>query len=526
VLTPSCWETYPGFENYRGRALYETDFTLPDDASGRGNCRLEFKGVSHGAKVYIDDALAGTHYGSYTPFTVLLKNAAPGLHRLKVEADNSYGAEYPLDIPNDYYSYGGLSRPVLMEQIPDISLDAVHITPLFEQNHWRAKVAVFCSNLSDAVKTVSLSLSLQGTNTRFENIDSRPGKHKIIEALIDCPVVQAWSPENPQLYTLETLLFVDGIAADDLIERIGFRTLSVEGSRIVLNGEALYIKGFCRHEDHPQYGCALPLEAMAADLRLIKDLGGNSLRTSHYPNDERFLDLCDELGILVWEENHARGLSEEVMRNPLFEGACEQVISEMIYAHYNHPSIYIWGILNECASDTAYGRDCYAKQFALIRSLDAGRPCSFASCQFLRCLCQDLPDVLSWNIYPYWYEDKTAADKLDETWRYAQAHNGGMGDKPFLVTEIGAGALYGFRSPAAEKWSEEYQAEALRKQLTEVMADERCSGVYIWQFCDVRVSREWFKIRPRCHNNKGVVDEYRRPKLAYQTVKELFKRFA
>ena len=77
------------------------------------------------------------------------------------------------------------------------------------------------------------------------------------------------------------------------------------------------------------------------DLLLLKDLGANSVRTAHYPNDERFLDLCDELGILVWEENHARGLSLEQMQNPNFEPQAEQVTREMVLFHYNHPSIYI-----------------------------------------------------------------------------------------------------------------------------------------------------------------------------------------
>lgn len=91
------------------------------------------------------------------------------------------------------------------------------------------------------------------------------------------------------------------------------------------------------------------------------------MRTTHYPNDELFLDLCDEMGILVWEENHARGFVTEEMKRPHFEEQCEDTIREMIRAHYNHPSIYIWGILNECGSDSEFGRACYDAQFQLIR---------------------------------------------------------------------------------------------------------------------------------------------------------------
>ena len=142
--------------------------------------------------------------------------------------------------------------------------------------------------------------------------------------------------------------------------------------------------------------------------------------TVFFPYDERFLDLCDEQGILIWEENHARGLSENNMKNENFERQAEQVIHEMIEAHYNHPCIYIWGILNECASDSEYGKECYQKQFNLIRSMDVSRPCSFASCKFKTDICFGLPDVVSYNIYPLWYHDTPADEYLNDLYQWIQ----------------------------------------------------------------------------------------------------------
>lgn len=152
------------------------------------------------------------------------------------------------------------------------------------------------------------------------------------------------------------------------------------------------------------------------------------------------------------------------MRNPHFEQQCEDCIREIIKFHYNHPSIYIWGILNECASYTEY-----------------------------------LSDLYDW----------------------IQTDTEGSG-KPFLITETGAGAIYGYRTPTHVKWSEEYQAEALNEQIVAIFEQEGCNGIYVWQFCDVRVCYSWFDKRPRTMNNKGIVDEYRRPKLAYETVKKWF----
>ena len=240
----------------------------------------------------------------------------------------------------------------------------------------------------------------------------------------------------------------------------------------------LRIRGVCRHEDHPHFGCALPYSAMAYDLMLLRSLGANLVRTAHYPNDEVFLDLYDEAGIL-----------------------------------------------NECASDTPYGKACYEKQFSLLRALDPSRPCSFASCKFKTDLCFGLPDVVSYNIYPLWYHDTPPDEYLRDLYDWVQRETDGAG-KPFLVSEIGAGGIYGQRSSYAAKWSEEYQAQALRRQLEGVLSHPGCSGVYVWQLTDIRVSEEWWGVRPRTMNNKGVFDEFRRPKLCFEVVRQLFSEDA
>lgn len=184
--------------------------------------------------------------------------------------------------------------------------------------------------------------------------------------------------------------------------------------------------------------------------------------------------------------------------------------------------IYIWGILNECASETEYGRKCYAAQFELIRKMDTTRPCSFASCRIKNDICLDLPDVVSFNIYPQWYLDIPVKEYLDDLYEWIQDDTPGTG-KPFLITETGAGGLYGYRNPEHSKWTEEYQAYALEKQLTSILANSGCMGVYIWQFCDNRVSEECFAGRPRTMNNKGIVDEFRRHKLSYDVVKRIYQ---
>lgn len=515
VPTPSCWETYPGFGLYRGEGRYETRF------AGSGNLRIECKGVSHTATVWLDGEQIAAHYNAYTAFHAVAKDVPAGEHTLAIVADNRFSEQSALHVPNDYMSYGGISRPVVLEQIGDAFIEYVHVTPAKIDGVWHVHVRI-CVHALKSVPTL-LRVRIAEKKLVFD-AQSLPEGESVFEGDLSFDNVSAWSPETPALYTVTATLERGGVPFDDLIDRFGFREVALSGKHILLNGAPLTIKGVCRHEDHPQYGCALPFAAMAYDLALIRDLGANSVRTAHYPNDEVFLDLCDELGMLVWEENHARGLSLEQMQNPNFERQALGVTREMVTQHYNHPSIYIWGILNECASDSAYGKTCYQEQFACIRTLDRSRPCSFASCKFKTDICFGLPEVVSYNIYPKWYHDTPAGEYLADLYGWVQQETEGAG-KPFLVTEIGAGGLYGCRSPYATKWSEEFQAKTLREQLEAVLSFEDCAGVYIWQFCDIRISEEWWGGRPRTMNNKGVVDEYRRPKLCYEVVKELFHKF-
>lgn len=519
VAVPGCWENHPLFADYRGEGIYRKTF------QAQGNVRIECKGVNHTATVYLDGHEIGHHYNAYTPFSVVVSDLEPGRHMLEIKADNRFHKDSALHVPNDYMSYGGISRGVVVEELSDLYLEYVHVKTYRENEQWHVQVKAAVNVLKIRQNDEDITIQGKIKDTAFEwKLTDTAKKHYEFCTDLKIDGIEEWSPETPVLYQVELQMLREDEVIDDLIERFGFREICVQGKYILLNGKKLRIKGVCRHEDHPDYGCALPYQTIYNDLVLIRQMGANSIRTAHYPNDEIFLDLCDELGILVWEENHARGLEEDRMKHPLFEEQAEQVIREMIFYHYNHPCIFIWGILNECASETLFGRSCYEKQFRLIREMDDSRPCTFASCKFFGDICFDLPDVISCNLYPRWYVDKPVRDYLNEVYDWIVEDGNGKG-KPFIVSEIGAGGLYGCHNAYHGKWTEEYQADALSEQVSECLKFSESMGVYIWQFCDVRVSSEWFAGRPREMNNKGVVDEYRRPKAAYGRVKEIFEQY-
>jgi len=520
VRVPCTWESLPGLEDYRGQAWFWTEVDLPEG----GVWQLRFGGVSHTANVFFDGQHLGEHYDAFTPFEFEVAGVEPGRHRVAVHVDNSFGPHSALHVENDYYTYGGITRPVELQRLPDCSIERLHACPKQGAGDWGLEVTLRLRNAGSAAaaagQRVQVALPGLDAQTELELPAIALGMTETITTTFKALEAEAWDCGHPKLYTIQAhLLDGSGGAIDDWIDRIGFRECRVSGQDILLNGQPIRLRGFNRHEDHPQFGNALPPEAMLADLELIRDTGANCIRTSHYPNDARFLDLCDEMGFLVWEESHARQVD---VTHPKFDQQIADSTREMIDHHYNHPSIILWGALNECASESEAGRPVYERVLGQIKTLDPSRPATYASHRHFNDLCLDLADVISFNMYPAWYEGDPSgvAAHLEKFLDFHERENrGDFRNKPLIISEFGAGGIYGNRQRCASKWSEEYQAQALDESLRVYLNHPRVAGALIWQFCDCRVTFHHWIARPRSMNNKGIVDEYRRPKLAYDNVK-------
>jgi len=296
---------------------------------------------------------------------------------------------------------------------------------------------------------------------------------------------------------------------------------------VLLNGTPVPLLGFNRHEAHPQFGHGLPDALMLADLYQLKDLGCNFVRGSHYPQDPRFLDLCDEMGIMVWNEAIGWQHTAEHLTDDAFLTAQKTCVREMVSASVNRASVIMWGILNESASNNPTAKPAYEQLLGLLRELDPSRPLTFASNHPVDDVCFDLADIVSVNTYPGWYhgEIEDIPGLLDAI--FARLAEMGQGDKPLIISEIGAGAIPGWRDWNETRWTEQYQVRLLDTVIRHLFeTSDRACGLAIWQYCDLRTSQSARKAlgRPRDFNNKGIVDEYRRPKLAYDTVRGLFRR--
>ena len=519
MYVPSAWEQLPGLEAYRGKGWLRR--TIP--AREGKAARLVFAGVSHTGTVFVDGKRVGWHYDAFTPWTALAAGLKEGDHELVVEVDNTFGPHSALHTENDYYTYGGITRPAELQFVPEVFIDQVHAAALPGRGkEWRLAVGVRLANWGRKPLRREVLAEVAGRRVSLGKVTVAAGATRQVSAELTGLDAQSWSPAKPRLYELAVQLADGGQVVDDQIERVGFRTIAVRGRKLLLNGEPLLLTGYNRHESHPQFGNALPVEAMVTDLEIMKDLGCNFIRTSHYPNDQRFLDLCDELGLLVWEESHARSPD---FKHPKFHEQITASTSDMVEWHYNHPSIIMWGFLNECDSDTVWGRKVYRHLARLVKKLDPHRPVTFATNRGQKDICLDLADIVSLNRYTGWYgrgiEDIAPEIRKLLRWLHSDASKGGKG-KPVIMSEFGAEGLYGYRHPSQAKWTEEYQAKLLDESLRVYLNEPGIVGVAIWQFCDVRITFDWWRTRARTMNNKGTVDEYRRPKLAYEAVKRRF----
>jgi beta-glucuronidase len=347
------------------------------------------------------------------------------------------------------------------------------------------------------------------------------------ETLKDLPV-EPWTGESPQLYDLTAMLLDDNVVLDDLADRVGFREIKVKGDKLLLNGESIRLRGYNRHEYHGHHGSALPLEVMANDLQLLADLGCNFVRTSHYPVDMRFLDLCDEMGFYVWEETNSTSVD---IRHPKYREQIDACATTMVTWHFNHPSIIIWGTLNECGTMDKRQRPEHKRILDFIRALDSSRPVTFASNAWTKETCIDLPDIVSWNWYEGWYwgMPDTIEKGINELLEWQDKKSKGGKGKPVIISEFGASAIYGSRLRSREKWSEDFQADVLDESLRVYCNHPRICGVAIWQFADVRTTdgRSGDRMgKPCARNSKGTFTELRQPKLAYDKVKHRMEEAA
>ncbi len=516
LSVPGVFDVTPKYAGCRGVVLYRRPVSVP--AHRRLN--LKFGGLGLWAKVFWDKRAVGTLDLPYSGCELEFSSGAGEYHELVIAIDNRFDfTRTPLFLPYfDFYGYGGFYRSVELHELPELNIERVRVSTCDLVN---GRVGVDIGLSGTLPESLSFTVAFDRHAPRSFTESVRHG-HVRLELIV--PEFKLWSPDLPHLHTVTV-----AIEDDSITERFGIRTVTSQNGQICVNGQPQKLLGYCRHEGHIEFGPPQTLPLMIEDLQYLKDLGCNFIRGTHYPQDQRFLDLCDQLGFMFWEETLGWGNKPEHFADAGFCDAQVRQTRLMVQNSVNHPAVIMWGFLNEGPSNDVGAAPLYRELISILRAEDSSRLVTYASFHDADDLHFELVDVVSVNAYPGWYAaDKVNARPLGEVIPFFDAVSArldarGVNDKPFIISEFGAGAIYGWRDRFKAHWSEEYQAEMLEIICRYALEHKRVNGLAIWHFADCRTYTNANALsRPRTINDKGTLDEYRRPKLAYETVKRLF----
>ncbi len=523
AAVPSVFDM--GHEHYcqRGLAVYRRLIRhLPQ---GR-DLLLDIGGMGLAGRIFWNgqEITPATAYMPYSPVQCVCPASDKKINELVIAVDNRFAAQpYPYfhDF-YDFYGFGGIYRSVSFSVLPEKTrLDRVQIRTL-DISTGKVLLRIFASA---PVPAYSIAFD---DNEPAEYTGPAIAEDGAAELVLHVPDFRLWSPEMPNLHTVTV-----SIPGDSIVERFGIRTIEARETKLYLNGKELYLNGVNRHETHPESGPVQTPQLMLEDLKLIKSAGMNFIRSVHYPQDAAWLDLCDEAGILLWVETLGWGLADERKITEADKAPLMAQNRIMIRNGINHPSVIIWGMLNECSTHEAESVPVYRDLLLDMKAEDPTRLRSYADCRELRNLCTEEADIISVNTYPGWFQDITdsetpAGDLIASRLKIYSDFYGTeqFGNKPLLISEIGVCALYGVHDRNQAQWSEEFQADYMSRAVTEIHKNERYSGFALWQFCDSRsFQRGQIRGKPRGYNCAGLVDEYRRMKLAYDAVAKTIKQW-
>ncbi len=512
---PGCFDASPRYAGKRGVVAYRIPVELHTEAM----LMLRVGALGLRGRILWDNKEIGIDEMPYSQLEYVFASGSIGNHELVILIDNRLNFQ---DSPlfsgfYDFYGFGGIYRALELIALPD--------GPYFN----RAQI----TTLDLAERRVRISGCLTGGAGQELKVGFDGAEPQRVEAKWDgecfeleltVPNGKLWSHNSPNLHTVRL-----ECASDAIIERFGIRTVVATNGQILLNNEPIRLYGYNRHDAHPEFGAAMPSDLWISDLQLMRDLGCNFIRGCHYPQSQQFLDICDQLGMLVWEESLGWGDRIEVQEDPKFRTLQKTQTCQMVRNSYNHPSVILWGFMNEGGDNHEVGASLMRELASVVRAEDRSRPLTMASMHIKESICLDAYDVISFNTYPGWYDDKDGtprplkriSEELDLI--LSKLDTPDRINKPVILSEIGAGAIYGWRDSLNTHWSEGYQAEYLDEVCRYFASHPRLSGLALWQFCDGRTYASPRALdRPRAFNNKGTFDEYRRPKPAAEVVKRHF----
>jgi len=565
VSLPHCFNASdavdPDGAYYQGPGWYRTELDIKNPYEG-GRTLLHFLGAGQKTEVWIGTQRVGQHVGGYDEFTIDITDAvaayrvsalarlpaaeyrvAPGKIPVAVRCDNSRDLEMiPSDL-SDFNLYGGLYRPVHLVYLPADGLMRVHTTPTRQPDGtWQievsARFAIIRQNAAEQTAMIRV-VGPHGEDVASVETKITPSSEMQRVAVVKIAHPQLWSPATPALYGVEVTATGPG-GTSQAWERCGLRSFEfVDHGPFKLNGVRLVLHGTHRHEDHAGVAAAMSEATMEQEMRLMKTMGVNFIRLAHYQQSRRILELCDELGIIVWEEIPwcRGGLGGERYREQ-----ARAMLRAMIDQHRNHPSVILWGLGNEndwpgdfVTFDKEKIRTFMRELNTLAHTLDPTRVTAIRRCDF----CRDLVDVYSPSIWAGWYrgryteyadvlrkESQRVKHMLHIEWG-GDSHAGRHAEDPYAtlrnVTAAGAADERGLdfmgvggsaRVSRDGDWSETYLCDLVDWHLKEQEKMDWLTGSAMWAFKDFSTPLRPDNPIPFV-NQKGAVERDLTPKESF-----------
>ncbi|MDP5062915.1 MAG: beta-glucuronidase, partial [Maribacter sp.] len=503
---PGDWNTQMDkLYYYEGTLWYKKDFNYT--ATANQESFLYFEAVNYEAIVYLNGEKLGKHVGGYTPFQFnVTDKLVEGNNFVVVKVDNKRKKENVPTVNQDWWNYGGITRSVHLINVPKTHIDDYSVQlkkgATNTINGW-VKVANTKDGDAVSVQIPELKKTVKATvkdGKASFTINAKPN---------------LWSPDSPKLYEviLET-------STDKVIDLIGFRTVTTDGSKILINGKETFLKGISIHEEAAfKTGRVVSVEECKVLLNWAKELGCNFLRLAHYPHSEAMVKEAEKMGFLIWSEIPVYWTIQ--FENEDTYANAENQLTEMISRDKNRASVVLWSMANETPESEP--RLSFIGNLAKkARQLDDSRLITAAldtqgkgdDGNLIEDPLGEVVDVIGINNYCGWYYgDVDSCSNI----KWASAYN-----KPMIMSEIGGGALYGKHGNKNERWTEEYQ-DALFKSNIEMMKNiDFMAGLSPWILMDFRSSRRPLRRIQDDFNRKGLISEQGMKKKAFFTLQAYY----
>jgi len=551
VTIPHTWnatdadDETPGY--YRGVAWYRRSLYISKDA-GSKEIYISFDGVNQEAELYINGNLVGKHSGGYTRFCFdITKFILSGeKNYISVKVSNQYNENIP-PISADFTFFGGIYRDVNLVFTEKQHISTTYFgssgvfikTPVVSQKQAKINITTFVTNDDSSDKILQVENTI--LSPTGEKLITKSSVIKISksvtreysenEIVLDSPSL--WSSDSPSLYKVITRIIEPKSSRllDEVISPLGLRWFEFSADKgFFLNGKSLKLIGTNRHQNYLNMGNALSDEIHIQDIKLLKEMGANFLRVSHYPQDHVLMEMCDKLGIICSVEIP---IVNEITENELFSQNCLDMAKEIVMQDFNRPSVVIWGYMNEVLLHLPFKQDSIRNQIYVesvaklaskiekqFREDDPSRytmiVCHGSLNTYVKAKLTEIPMILGFNQYAGWY-----GGNFDGFDKFLTDYRKLMPQKPLIITEYGADVDSRLHSnhPVRYDYTQEYANLYHEHYIKSILKNPFIAGATIWNLNDF-YSEERANAVPHV-NNKGIVTLDRVKKdtyLLYQSI--------